>query len=192
MSKRVLVLAGNPKEKSFSNKLAEIYADAAKKSHEVRVLKLSDMDFNPDLFVGYDDKQDLEKSLEYFQTALAWSDHFVIIAPIWWGTVPAKLKGLIDRTFLPGFAFSYESGNSKPIQLLSGKTARIIMTMDTPPWYYRLVQGAPALKQLAISTLKFAGFISVKNTMLGPMISATEASKIKWASVIEKLGERAQ
>ena len=48
----------------------------------------------------------------------------VIFTPIWWGALPAKLKGLIDRTFLPGFAFQYEEGKLMPKQLLKGRTAR--------------------------------------------------------------------
>lgn len=192
MTKRVLVLAGNPKDKSFSNHLANVYADAAKKHFEVRLIKLSEMTFNPDLAAGYDEKQDLEESLIAFQQALTWSDHLVIITPIWWGAIPAKLKGLIDRTFLPNFAFKYESGKTIPKKLLKGKTSRLIMTMDTPPWYYRLVQGAPALKQLKIATLAFSGFTSIKSNMLGPIISATEPAKAKWVSDIAKLGEYAK
>ena len=192
MTKRVLILAGNPKEQSFSNHLADVYANAARKNFEVRLLKLSEMKFNPDLAVGYNDKQDLEESLEAFQKSLVWSDHVVIITPIWWGAIPAKLKGLIDRTFLPDFAFKYEPGKSTPKKLLGNKTSRLVMTMDTPPWYYWLVQGAPALRQLKTATLKFCGFKSVRSKMLGPIISSTEESKAKWVSAIAKLGEFAK
>ena len=188
MSKRVLVLAANPKKDSFTNYLAEAYAISAGKLHKVRLLKISDMEFNSDLSDGYKEEHALEDSLKSFQASLEWCEHLVVFTPIWWGSLPAKLKGLIDRTFLPGFAFQYEKGKSIPKKLLQGKTARIVTTMDTPPWYYYLIQGAPAIKQLRAATLKFVGFNSVKSKMIGPIISSTKESRSKWVNDVSKLG----
>ena len=188
MSKRVLVLEANPKKDSFISYLAEAYASSAEKHHEVQLLKISDMEFNLDLSGGYTGEQPMEDSLKSFQTSLKWCEHLVIFTPIWWGALPAKLKGLIDRTFLPGFAFQYEKGELNPKKLLLGKTARIVMTMDTPPWYYFLIQGAPAAKQLKTATLKFVGFKSVKSKMIGPIISSTKKSRSKWVNDVSKLG----
>lgn len=188
MSKRVLVLAANPKKDSFTNYLAEAYASAAGKTRDVRLIKISDMEFNLDLSGGYAGEHPIEDSLKSFQDSLEWSEHLVVFSPIWWGSLPAKLKGLIDRTFLPGFAFQYEKDKSIPTKLLHGRTARIVMTMDTPPWYYRLIQGGPAIKQLREATLKFVGFNSVKSTMIGPIISSTEESRSKWINDVSKLG----
>ena len=188
MSKRVLVLAANPKENSFISYLAEAYASSAEEKNEVQLLKISDMEFNLDLSGGYAGVHSMEDSLKSFQASLEWCEHLVIFTPIWWGALPAKLKGLIDRTFLPGFAFQYEKGKLIPKKLLHGKTARIVMTMDTPPWYYVLVQGAPAVKQLKTTTLKFVGFNSVKSKMIGPIINSTEESRSKWVNDVSKLG----
>lgn len=189
MSKRILVLAANPNNTSFTNFLAETYASSAKKNNEVQLLTLSDMEFNLDLSAGYAEAHSLEDSLKAFQTSLEWCEHLVIFTPIWWGSLPAKLKGLIDRTFLPGFAFQYEEGKLIPKKLLKGRTARIVMTMDTPPWYYLLIQGAPAIKQLKTTTLEFVGFNSVKTKMMGPIISSTEESRSKWIDDVAKLGD---
>ena len=191
MSKRVLILVANPKEDSFTHRLAEAYASSAKKKYEVQLLKISDMEFDLDLSGGYTEELVMEDSLTLFQTSLQWCEHFVIFVPIWWGSVPAKFKGLIDRTFLPGFAFKYEKGKLIPKKLLQGKTARIVMTMDTPPWYYFLIQGAPAIKQLKTATLKFVGFSSVKSKMIGPIISSTKEFRSKWLSDVSKLGDSA-
>jgi len=188
MSKRVLVLAANPKKDSFVSYLAETYARSAEKQHDVQLLELSGMDFNLDLSGGYDDEHVMEESLKSFQTSIEWCEHLVIFTPIWWGALPAKLKGLIDRTFLPGFAFQYEKGKLIPQKLLQGRTARIVMTMDTPPWYYCVIQGAPAIRQLKTATLKFVGFKSVKSKMIGPIISSTTQSRAKWLNQVSKLG----
>jgi putative NADPH-quinone reductase len=188
MKKRVLVLAANPKKNSFVNILAERYANSANQKHNVQLIKLSDLVFNLDLSRGYEKEHAMEEPLKSFQDSLEWCDHLVIFTPIWWGALPAKLKGLIDRTFLPGFAFQYEKGKSIPQKLLKGKTARIVMAMDTPPWYYFLIQGAPAIRQLRDSTLKFVGFKSVKSKMIGPVISSTIKSRSKWLNEMSKLG----
>jgi len=188
MKKRVLVLAANPKKVSFINYLAEAYANSAEPNHQVRLLNLSEMEFNLDLSGGYEDEHFMEASLKSFQASLEWCEHLVIFTPIWWGALPAKLKGLIDRTFLPGFAFQYEQGKLMPKKLLQGRTARIVMTMDTPPWYYLMIQGAPAIRQLKVATLKFVGFKSVKSKMIGPIISSTKESRSKWLNEVSKLG----
>ena len=192
MRRKVLVLAANPKEASFTNHLAEMYARSASKEHDIQLLKLTDIHFNLDLPSAYEELPEMEESLSSFQSSLAWCDHLVIFTPIWWGALPAKLKGLIDRTFLPGFAFQYEKGKMMPKKLLQGRTARIVMTMDTPPWYYAVVQGAPAFRQLKAATLKFVGFTSVKSSMLGPIISSTSASRSKWLNDVAKLGNSAK
>jgi len=192
MGKRVLVLAANPKGSSFVNYLAETYANAAEENNEVQLLKISEMEFSLDLSEGYAEEHFMEESLKSFQASLEWCEHLVIFTPIWWGSLPAKLKGLIDRTFLPGFAFQYEKGKLIPKKLLKGKTARLVMTMDTPPWYYSLIQGAPAIKQLKITTLKFVGFNSVKSKMIGPIISSTKESRLRWVAEVSKLGYAAK
>jgi NAD(P)H dehydrogenase (quinone) len=46
--------------------------------------------------------------------------------------MPAILKCFIDMVFASGFAFRYKSGSSMPEKLLTGRTAHIITTMDTP------------------------------------------------------------
>ena len=187
MSKRVLVLAANPKGNSFISHLAEAYASAAEEKNEVQLLKISDMEFSLDLSSGYAEEHHMEDSLKSFQASLEWCEHLVVFTPIWWGSLPAKLKGLIDRTFLPGFAFQYQKGKLIPKKLLEGKTARIVMTMDTPPWYYFLIQGAPAVKQLKTTTLKFVGFNSVKSKMIGPVINSTKEARVKWVNDVSKL-----
>lgn len=192
MSKRILILSANPKQDSLGQHLAQTYAKAAKQNHHVRLIKLSELDFNPDLSGGYASDSPMEPALVSFQDAITWCNHLVIVTPIWWGSLPAKLKGLIDRTFLPGFAFQYEKGKLRPKKCLTGKTARIIMTMDTPPWYYKLIQGAPAVRQLKQCTLEFVGLTQVKSTMFGPVISATERSRSSWHLQVETLGHLAK
>ena len=130
--RNILLLNGNPKKHSFSIQLMEEYEIAAKKHAHVRRFNLSEMDFNPSLEHGYDNLQEMEPCLQEAQNSLSWANHLVIVSPIWWGGLPAKFKGMFDRTLLPNFAFKYENGTLEQKPLLKGKTARIILTMDAP------------------------------------------------------------
>jgi len=192
MKKRILVLSANPRKNSFVHQLALAYSGAAQKTHDVQLHDLAHMTFNSDLSQGYEEEQTLESPLKAFQESLEWCDHLVILAPVWWGALPAKLKGLIDRTFLPGFAFQYEEGKAIPKKLLKGKTARVILTMDTPPWYYVLIQRAPVIHQLKKATLEFVGFTAIKSKMIGPVISSSKEARSKWLDYAAGLGRMAK
>ena len=106
-AKRIFVLNGHPAEKSLNRALAEAYASAATAAgHDVRLVHLKDLAFDADFGSAvYKDAKSLEPDLEMFQANVAWSDHIVLTTPMWWGGLPAKLKGLFDRAFMPGWAF---------------------------------------------------------------------------------------
>lgn len=195
MAKRVLVFNGNPKTDSFSGALAQAYIEGLTRGghaeHERKLLQLASMQFDPNLGEGYDRDHPLESDLVHFQEALAWADHAVFVAPVWWGAIPAKFKGLFDRAFLPGYAFQYEPGKQIPKKLLKGRTATIILNMDTPPWYFRLFQGAPALKQLKIATLEFSGIKVLESKMIGPIIHASDVKREAWLDQIRAMAQKA-
>ncbi|WP_261844864.1 NAD(P)H-dependent oxidoreductase [Aliamphritea ceti] len=187
MTKKIMVLNGNPKLSSYCRHLGELYEIEAREHFDVKRFNLSKMEFNPSLDCGYDARQELEPCLVEFQKAILWADHIVIVTPIWWGGLPAKLKGLFERTFLPGFAFKYEGENPLPLQLLKGKTSRIIMTMDAPSDYAE-EQAAPAIQQFDLFTLQFCGFEKAELNLFGSIISANSEHKSSWEKQIKSLG----
>ncbi|AOT08782.1 NAD(P)H-dependent oxidoreductase [Pseudoalteromonas luteoviolacea] len=189
MTKKILVLNGNPKSTSFCQHLADIYACEAREYFEVKHVNLSEMMFNLSLDFGYDAEQDLEPALKDFQKWTLWAEHIVIFSPIWWGGLPAKLKGLFDRSFLPHFAFRYEQDNPLPVPLLAGKTSRVILTMDMPEPYLE-EQAKPALEQLDKYTLQFSGVAKASTNLFGSMISATPEEKQNWEMLVKSLGSQ--
>jgi putative NADPH-quinone reductase len=173
MGKRVAVIVGHPAADSWCGALADSYAAAARAGgHEVRMLYLAQLDFDPSLHAGYRQIQALEPDLLAAQATLAWAEHLVIAYPIWWGSVPALLKGFLDRILLPGFAFKYRPGKAFPEQLLRGRSAQLLVSMDTPPWYFRWVYRMPGIVQLKKTTLEFCGIAPVKVAAFGPLISS--------------------
>ncbi|WP_330960913.1 NAD(P)H-dependent oxidoreductase [Photobacterium sp. 53610] len=187
MSKNILLLNANPKAESLSRLLADQYQIEAREHFDVRRFDLPEMDFQPSLDSGYDAIQPLEPCLQDFQEQLKRADHIVIISPVWWGGLPAKFKGLIDRAILPGSAFRFEADHPAPVQLLRGKTARIILTMDAPPEMLR-EQAQPVLTQLDRFTLQFCGVTPAETTLFGSVIFSTEAERAGWVSTVKTLG----
>ena len=154
--KKILIINGHPDKESFNFALAEAYKKGAIASGaDVKEIQVSDLNFNPNLSFGYSKRTELEADLIDAQEKIKWAEHLVWFYPVWWGSVPALLKGFIDRTFLPGFAFQKRENSVWWDKLLTNKTAHIISTLDQPTWYYWLVNGRPTYYAMKKMTLEF-------------------------------------
>lgn len=192
MNKRILVILGHPSKDSFCAALAESYANGARSGgNEVKFIALSDLAFDPILHNGYAKVQELEPDLVAAQEAITWAEHIVFVYPIWWGAMPALLKGFIDRVFLPGFAFKFKEDSLFWDRLLSGRSAHLLVTMDTPPWYYRLIGRMPGHNQMKLSILEFTGIKPVRISDFGTVKSSSQQKREKWLSEASKLGRNA-
>ncbi|MGJ8546577.1 MAG: NAD(P)H-dependent oxidoreductase [Sulfitobacter sp.] len=189
--KRIFILNGHPARASLSHHLAETYGAAAQGAgHEIRVMHLHDMDFDPDFgFAGYAQTKPLEADLEQALENLRWCEHVVMVAPMWWGGVPAKLKGVFDRAFLPGTAFDprqMKLGTPKP--LLAGRTARVVLTSDTPDWFFRLVYRYGLIHQLRAQVF---GYVGIKPVALSHFAAASHPKPERlgrWVKKVAALG----
>lgn len=188
-AKKILVINGNPKADSLCQALAERYARAAEQAgHSVQLIGLRDLQFVLGLAQGYEAKQALEPDLLRLQQAILAAEHLVWAYPVWWGSVPALLKGALDRILLPGFAFKYHPGKAIPEKLLKGRTARLLVCMDTPPWYFRWFQGAPAHRMMKKTVLEFCGIKPVRISEFGPVLQSSQAQRERWLDQAAGLG----
>jgi NAD(P)H dehydrogenase (quinone) len=186
---RVLIIIGHPDKESFNFGLAEAYKKGAISSGSViKEIVVCDLNFNPNLQYGYRKRTELEPDLLDAQEKIKWADHLVWIYPVWWGSIPAILKGFIDRVFLPGFAYQKREKSNFCDKLLKNKSARIISTLDQPAWYYWLMYGQPSNNAMKKLTLKFSGINPVKITTIGPIRLSKEEFRQKWLDKIEMLG----
>lgn len=165
----ILVVNGHPSKHSLSAKIAEVFAQTS----NAKLIHLSDLKFDPILHEGYREIQELEPDLKTMQQLIQDSDFLVIVTPVWWGSVPALLKGFLDRTFLPGFAFKYRKGSDLWDKLLTGKQAQLIVLSDGPTWWNNLIYGDPIIKMLKRSVLEFCGY-KVKITKFGSIKKLSE------------------
>jgi putative NADPH-quinone reductase len=190
-AKKILIIQGHPDHESFNHALHNAYKTGAVRSGaEVREIFTGDLDFKLNLSFGYRKRTELEPCLLEAQQSIKWAEHIVLIYPVWWGSVPAVMKGFLDRVLLPGFAFEKRENSLFWNRQLGGKSARIISTMDQPVWFYRLVNGAPSDKAMKRLTLEFCGIRPTAITSIGPIRLSTDKFRSGWLRAVERLGER--
>ncbi len=127
---RILAVYAHPSPKSFNRNILEAVLDEAGiKGHEVSVLDLYALKFNPvlsDADMEEFNRGKTPKEIQRMQDEVSAANVVVYIHPLWWFAMPAILKGWIDRVFSYGFAYGHDSKGVKP--LLAGKKAIIINT----------------------------------------------------------------
>lgn len=189
--KKILIINGHPNPDSFNFGLAKAYKEGALQSGaEVREITIADLQFDPNLQFGYQKRMELEPDLVEAWEKIQWADHLVWIHPVWWGGLPARTKGFIDRLFLPGMAFKYRENSVWWDKLLKGKTGHIMTTLDQPVWYYRLLYGRPSVNQLKKSTLEFCGVQPVKVTYVGVIKTSDDKQRQKWLEKVRGMGQK--
>lgn len=189
--KRILMIIGSPKSDSLCHSLAEAYAQGARtEGHVIRQIRLGELSFDPVLHEGYSQSQALEPDLLEAQRQIHWAQHLVFVYPVWWGGLPAQLKGFFDRVLLPGFAFKYRSNSQLWDKLLSGRTADLLVTLDTPRWYFHWIYGAPAHRQMKRTILGFCGIKTRRLETFSPVRPSSENQRQNWIRRAELLGSR--
>jgi NAD(P)H dehydrogenase (quinone) len=159
----IYLLLAHPDKDSFNGSIADEYEKAAiAKGHTVRRQNLGDMKFDPILWHGYKQRQELEPDLLQAKENILWCKHWVIVYPIWWGSVPALLKGFLDRALHSGFAYKYHETGPLWDKLLAGRSAQLITTSDAPWWWIWIAYRNSDIGTMKHAVLKFCGISPVK------------------------------
>ncbi|MDO6803985.1 NAD(P)H-dependent oxidoreductase [Wenyingzhuangia sp. 1_MG-2023] len=188
--KQVLIINGHPDKESFNYALSEAYIKGSNKTNSIiSQINIAELEFNPNLQFGYRKRMELESDLVLAIEKIKKADHIVWVFPMWWYGYPALMKGFIERTFLPGITYQPIEGKALPEKLLKGKSARLIITSDTPKWYDFLIMKSPTINQLKNGTLKFCGISPVKITYIASMKNSTSEFREKWLNKVTLLGE---
>ncbi|MCE9578849.1 MAG: NAD(P)H-dependent oxidoreductase [Deltaproteobacteria bacterium] len=183
-----LLLFGHPDHDSFNHQLATAYAEGyVGAGGTVQRIDLARLDFDPVLRHGYREPQPLEPDLVMARDAIERADHLAWVFPTYWAAPPTLVRGFIERVFLPGWAFRFE-GHALPTGLLRGRSARVIATMDTPGWWYRLIQRRTMHRSLGTGTLRFCGLGPVGFSIVHGVRAMPQAARDAWLARAERLG----
>lgn len=189
MVKKILIINAHPYDKSLGTALANAYERGAKEAGaEVKRINLYDLKFDPILHKGYHEIQELEPDLKMAQEQIKWAEHLVFVYPTWWLNVPALLKGFIDRIILPGFGFKYTTSRLFPERLLKGRSARLLITMDSPVWFNWIVYGNEGHSSFHKGVLSFCGIGPVRCTSFDKVKFRSHQEIEGWIKKAEKMG----
>jgi putative NADPH-quinone reductase len=193
--KRILIIDGHPdaRPERFMRTLAAAYrTGAVAAGHEIRTIEVGALDF-PLLRTSEDfQKGTPPEALRTAQESISWAEHLVILFPLWLGAMPAALKAFFEQTLRPGFAFGEARKGSLPRKLLAGKTARIIVTMGMPGFFYTWYYRAHSLKSLEKNILAFCGIRSTGSIVIGMIEGMSEKRRTAWLERVAELGRRAR
>lgn len=185
----VLIILGHPRTDSLCGALAEAYGEGAGVAGtEVRRMDLATLDFDPHVHTISPNQQAFEDDIRKARKLILWAEHLVFVYPTWWGTMPALLKGFLDRVMTPGFAFKTCEGGTGYQGLLDGRSAQLITTMDTPPLIHRLVYRQPGRNAMARATLGFCGIRPVRSLACGSVKDSNLQQRQQWLEQARRRG----
>ena len=192
--KQILVLNGHPdaSRNHFGDALVAAYVQGATSAgHDVDVLKIAELEFP--LVTSKEAWESEQPCADVLaaQLTLHRADHLLLVYPLWLGDMPALLKGFLEQILRPGFAFGALDGRL-PEKKLRGKSARIVVTMGMPAFFYRWFYGAHSLKSLRRNILAFCGITPVRSTLIGRVESLGPEGRLKALAAMERLGRLAQ
>jgi len=185
----VLIINGHPRKDSLSEALVNAYSEGARAAGvNLTKLTLYDLAFNLNVTHFSPRKQLMEPAIKQAQELISWADHVVFVYPTWWGTIPALLKGFIDRVFTAGFAFEDIEGGTGYAPLLRGKSAQLITTMDTPLWVYKWIYRSLGHNTMRKAILEFCGFNLARTLSFGPVKDSDQAQRQAWLAKVKNEG----
>lgn len=149
---KVLIVFAHPEPRSFGRALLDRGVEALRGvGHEVEVSDLYAMGFNPVASAAdftqrrfpdalqYDREQKLASQCHGFAAdiraeldKLLWCDQLILQFPLWWFSVPAILKGWIDRVFVNGTVYG-SAGMRFDCGGLKGRRAMLAITTGCLP-----------------------------------------------------------
>ncbi|SCU98912.1 LANO_0F00166g1_1 [Lachancea nothofagi CBS 11611] len=160
---KVLIVFAHPEPKSLSTSLKNVAINEIKsQGHEVKVTDLYAENWNPlinrsDFLNLQPDKAMricdesgeayaagmLTEDVKQEQEKLKWADVLILQFPFWWFSMPAILKGWIDRVYSSGLAYGVgeyndeRSGDQYGEGSFAGKKAMLIVTVGGPEKHYK-------------------------------------------------------
>ena len=146
---KTLIVFTHPHEGSYGYAILSAVQNGLKKGgHPCKVINLDKEGFDPVMHakdlkafaeLGRGNMaalSELDPAVLRYKKKLEWAERLVMIFPTWWMTMPAVMKGFIDKVIFPGIAYEMENGRLES-RLHNLKQVTVISTMNTPADIYR-------------------------------------------------------
>jgi putative NADPH-quinone reductase len=191
----IAILQGHPDPAGghFGHALADAYARGAKEAgHPVRRIEIAALEFPLLRSQREWQEQPVPPALRDAQETIAWAGHLVVLFPLWLGDMPALVKAFFEQVMRPGFAIDPARGAAMWKKRLKGRSARLVVTMGMPAFFYRVVYRAHSVKSLERNILNFVGIAPVRTTLVGTVASKNRKAHTAWLEELEALGRKAR
>lgn len=140
---RVVVVVAHPDPNSFTHAIATTARAAlTEHGHEVTVLDLYAEEFrtamSPDERHAYHSERPLlDPVAERHAGLVKQTEAFVFVYPTWWSTMPAILKGWLERVMVPGVGFVFDERHHVRRGLTQTRRIVGISTYGSRWWYVK-------------------------------------------------------
>lgn len=106
----ITIVYCHPYDKSFNHSILDaVTKELTDNGREFQVINLYNEHFDPVLGVSdlalYSHGGTTSDQVKHYDEILRKTSHIIFIFPIWWGMMPAMLKGFFDKTFLKGIVY---------------------------------------------------------------------------------------
>lgn len=194
---KTLIVYNHPHEGSFCSAIREAVENGLRNGgHEYRIIHLDQDGFDPvmrekDLKafvmagrIGEEGLEGIDPIILKYMKKLQWAEHIVMIFPIWWMTMPAMMKGFIDKVIFPGIVYKMEDGEM--ISMLSRlRQVTVITTMNTPQDIYKEVFGNSIEGSLIKGTFNKIGIHDIRWISLNMVKQSGDEKRWLWLDEIE-------
>lgn len=189
---RIALFQGHPdcSQAHLCHGLADAYMEgAAEAGHELRLFDIASLDF-PLLRSQHEfEERQAPHALREAQEAILWAEHLVFVFPLWLGTMPALVKGFMEQVFRPGFSFEYGARGATRSKL-SGRSARLVVTMGMPALLYRWYFRAHGIRGMERNIFRFVGIKPIHETLFGLVDTVSDATREGWLRDMRDLGRK--
>ena len=138
---QVVLVVAHPDPESFTHAIAATaIAGLQRAGHEVSVLDLYEEEFRPAMSLDerlayHGDRPILDPMVERHARIVQDADALVFVYPTWWSTMPAILKGWLERVMVPGVGFVFDDKQRVRPGLTNVRRLVGISTYGAPRWY---------------------------------------------------------
>jgi putative NADPH-quinone reductase len=189
---KICIIQGHPDlgGKHLCHALASSYQQGAiDAGHDVSVIDIAALTFDV-LRDPAKMAKPPNEAIAAAQKTIGEAEHFMIIYPLWLGTMPALVKAFFEQLTCGEFMMG-KSEKGWPIGKLKGRSARLVVTMGMPSAAYSLFWGAHGVRGFESGILGIAGIGPIRETLFGP-VNDNPKQAAKWLAKMAVLGAKAR
>ena len=180
----ITIVFCHPLTQSFNHQILDaVTKTLSDEGREYAVINLYGENFNPVLdsneISHHNGNDSIDPKAKHYAEILSKTQKIIFIFPIWWGEMPAMLKGFIYKTFIKGIVYdTTPEGSIMPCLTVDSTT--IITTSDADSELF----GNYIMGYLAPMTLTAVGMNSIKWYNLDHISQKTDADRARFIDEI--------